>query len=68
MVLKAACLKFIQEFRDEAGFNLMEECATIASACNLYWRRELIPKEPIAIEPLNGWRGNKLNQSKVALE
>lgn len=68
MVLKAACFNFIQEFKDEAGFNPMEKCATIASACNLFWRRDLIPEDTIAIEPLNGWRGNQVNQSKVALE
>ena len=68
MVLKAACFKFIQEFNAEAGFNHMEKCATIASACNLFWRQELIPEDTIAIEPLNGWRGNQVNQSKVALE
>lgn len=68
MVLKTACEKFIEEFREEAGFNPLEKCATIASACNLFWRRELIPKDTIAIEPTRGWRGSQMNQSKVALE
>ena len=68
MVLKAACFKFIQEFQEEAGFNPMEKCATIASACNLFWRQELLPEDTIAIEALNGWRVNQVNQSKVALE
>ena len=68
MVLKAACFKFIQEFKEEAGFNPMEKCATIARACNLFWRQELIPEDTITIEPLNGWRGNQVSQSKVALE
>ena len=68
MVLKAACLKFIQEFKEEAGFNPIEKCATIASACNLFWRRDVIPENMIAIEPLNGWRGANVNQSKAALE
>ena len=68
MVLKAACLKFIQEFKEEAGFNPIEKCATIASACNLFWRRDVIPENTIAIEPLNGWRGANVNQSKAALE
>lgn len=68
MVLKTACQKFIEEFREEAGFNPMEKCATIASACNLFWRRELVPKDTIAIEPTRGWRGAQMNQSKVALE
>ena len=68
MVLKAACLKFIQELNDEAGFNPIETYATIASACNLFWRRDLIPEDTIAIEPLNGWRGANVNKSKAALE
>ena len=68
MVLKAACLKFIQEFKEEAGFNPIEKCATIASASNLFWRRGLLPEDMIAIEPLNGWRGANVNQSTAALE
>ena len=67
-VLKAACLKFIQEFKDEAGFNPIEKRATVTSACNLFWRRHLIPEDTIAIAPLNSWRGANVNQSKAALE
>lgn len=43
-------------------------CDQIAAACNLFWRQDLIPEDTIAIEPLNGWCGNQVNQSKVALE
>ena len=68
IILEAACLEFIQEFQEEAGFNPVEKCVTIASACNLFWRRELVPEDTIAIEPLNGWHRNQVNQSKVALE
>ena len=68
MVLKAACRKFIQEFKEEAGFNPIEKCATIASACNLFWRRDLIPEDTIAIGPLNGWCGANVNESTTALE
>ena len=68
IILKAASLKLIQEFQEEAGFNPVEKCVTIASACNLFWRRELVPEDTVAIEPLNGWHGNQVNQSKVALE
>ena len=46
----------------------MEKCVTIASTCNLFWRRELVPEDTIAIEPLNGWHRNQVNQSRVALE
>ena len=68
MVLKAACEAFIKKFQEEAGFNPMEKCATIASACNHFWRRELVPEETIAIEPMNRWRGANVNQSNIALE
>lgn len=68
MVLKVACLKFIQEFKEEASFNPIEKCTTIASACNLFWRRDLLPEGTIAIEPLNGCRAANVNQSKAALE
>ena len=34
-LLKAGCLAFQEEFTNEAGFNPMVDCFTIASACNL---------------------------------
>lgn len=39
-LLKEGCLKFVQEFQEIAGFNPLIESITIASACNLFWRRE----------------------------
>lgn len=68
MVLKAACEAFIQKFQEEAGFNPMEKCATIASACNLFWRRELVPQKTIAIEPMNGRLEANMNKSHIALK
>lgn len=67
-LLKEGCLKFIQEFEEIAGFNLLIESVTIASACNLFCRCEKLEEDLIAIKPQNGWRGNRVNQSKVALE
>lgn len=66
MLPKAACEAFIQKFQEEAG--RLEKCATIASACNLFWRRELVPQKMIAIEPMNGWLGANMNKSHIALE
>jgi len=66
--LKEGCLKFIKEFEEIAEFKPLEESVTIARACNLYWRRENLEEELIVLEPQNGWRGNQVNQSKVALE
>ena len=66
MVLKAACEAFIQKFQEEAGLNPLKNCATIASACNLFYRRDLLPENTIAIEPMNGWRGANVNQRHIA--
>ena len=44
MVLKAACLKFKEEFEEEAGFNPFAKCATIASACNFFLETRTHPR------------------------
>ena len=67
-LLKAGCTKFQQEFQSEAEFNPMAECITIASACNLYWRKKHLEPNTIAVEPLRGWRGAQVNQSLKALQ
>ena len=67
-LLKEECLKFVAEFEEIAGFNPLVEAVTIASACNLFWRREKLEADLIALEPQGGWRGNRINQSKIALE
>ena len=67
-LLKAGCIKFQQEFQSQAGFNPMETCITIASACNKYWRMHDLEPDTIAVEPLRGWRGANTNQSLKALQ
>lgn len=67
-LLKQGCLKFVEEFEDLAGFNPLVESITLAGACNLFWRRENLEQDLIALEPQRGWRGNHFNQSAVALE
>ena len=67
-LLKAGCIKFQQEFQSQAGFNPMAKCITIASGCNLYWRKHHLTPNTIAIEPLRGWRGANTNQSLKALQ
>ena len=67
-LLKAGCVKFQQEFESQAGFNPMESCITIASACNKYWRMHHLEPNTIAVEPLRGWRGANTNQSLKALQ
>ena len=44
----------------------MAKCMTIASACNLYWRKHHLPPDTIAVEPVRGWRGANVNQSLKA--
>ena len=46
----------------------MEQCITIASACNLYWRRHHLSADCIAVEPAGGWQGARNNQSLKALK
>ncbi|CAH3173735.1 unnamed protein product [Porites evermanni] len=67
-LLKAGCEAFQQEFEQQAGFNPMAKCITIASACNLYWRKYHLTPDTIAVEPLRGWRGAQVNQSLKALQ
>ena len=46
----------------------MAECFTIASACNLYWRKKHLLPNTIAVEPLQGWRGPNVNNSLKAIQ
>lgn len=67
-LLKAGCEKFQAEFASHAEFRPMERCITIASACNRFWRKKLLPKDTIAVEPPRGWFGATTNSSRVAQE
>ena len=70
-LLKAGCEAFVEQFSQEANFNPFEKCSTIASACNLYWRKSIEPGSPaskIAVHPLRGWHGATINQSRAALQ
>lgn len=67
-ILREGCLKFAEDTRAEAGFNPLTQCITIASTCHYFWRnRQMMPKT-IAVEPIHGWGGMKVNQSKIALQ
>ena len=67
-LLKAGCEAFQQEFERQAGFNPMAKCITIASTCNLYWRKHHLTLNTIVVEPLGGWRSAKVHQSLKALQ
>jgi len=68
VLLQEGCEAFAREFEETAGFNPFENCVTIASACNEYWRRHCLPLNTIAVEPLRGWRGAQVTQSMAALQ
>ena len=65
-ILQRGCEAFCQEFESHAGLNPFAKCVTIASACNLYWRKFHLPA--IAVQPPSGWRGANVNQSLQALQ
>ena len=67
-LLQAGCEAFTHEFESHAGFNPFQLCVTIASACNLYWRKHCLKEQTIAVEPLKGWRGANVNHSFKALQ
>ena len=67
-LLQTGCEAFCEQFSAIASFNPMARCVTIASACNLYWRRSHLEPTCIAVEPLQGWRGARVNQSKAAFQ
>jgi len=67
-LLKAGCQKFRQEFKQKADFDPMEKCVTIASACNRFWRKKLVPINTTASRPPRGWHGARSNQSVEALK
>ena len=67
-ILREGCLKFAQDTLQEAGFNPLEQCITIASTCHYFWRNHQMLPKIIAVEPVSGWGGPCINQSKVALQ
>ena len=67
-ILQRGCEAFCEEFSQHAGFNPFVECMTIASACNLCWRKAHLPLDTIAVQPPSGWRGPRVNQSLAALQ
>ena len=66
-LLKKGCMTFQSQFKEIGSFNPMQDCITIASACNVAYRKKWMPEDEIAVEPVRGWRPTH-NQSHVALE
>lgn len=66
-LLKEGCMNFQREFKSITEFNPMRNCITIASACNVAYRKNWLPKNKLAVEPMQGWRPSN-TQSHAALE
>ena len=67
-LLKEGCMKFQEDFESLAKFNPMAQCITIASACNVYYRKMCLIEKTIASEPLRGWHGKGKSHSIASLE
>ena len=66
-LLRVGCEKFQREFELIGDFNPMAACITIASACNLYFRKKC-QRFTIASEPIRGWHGKSKTHSHAASE
>ena len=67
-LLQDGCEVFCKEFAVISGFNPMEKCLTIASACNLYYRMNCLQPRTLASEPIAGWYNQGKPHSHAALE
>ena len=67
-LLRQGCLRFAEDTKKDAGFNPLTQCITIASTCHYFWRNHQMQPKTIAVEPITGWRGAQVNQSKMALQ
>nr|XP_015840028.1 PREDICTED: uncharacterized protein LOC103315075 isoform X1 [Tribolium castaneum] len=66
-VLRQGCLKFRNCFVETNNVDPLLECITIASACNLVFRRNFLKPQTIGIVPVGGYRSNDKN-SRIAIE
>ena len=66
-ILRRCCLQFRELFRDVTDIDPFEQCLTIASACNLVFRTNLLKENTIAIVPPHGYHP-KTKQSNMALK
>ncbi|XP_055387941.1 uncharacterized protein LOC129616346 [Condylostylus longicornis] len=66
-ILTQSCLKFREMFLKQCNVEPFLEATTIASACNLAFRRNFLKEDTISLIPKHGYR-NSDNQSKVAIQ
>ena len=67
-LLQDGCEVFCKEFEEISGFNPMEKCLTIASACNIYYRMNCLQPRTLASELIVGWHNQGKPHSHAALE
>ena len=67
-LLKDGCQQFRNLFKGQAGFDPLDKCVTIASACNRYYRTCCMSPNTIASEPMLGWKQQPKPSSKVGQE
>lgn len=66
-ILTLACLKFRKMMLEETNVCPFSEATTIASACNLVFRRNFIKEDQIGLIPERGYR-NVDPQSRIAMQ
>lgn len=66
-ILTAACIKFRRDFLTMCNVCPFTEATTIASACNLVFRRNFLKPASIGIIPNKGYRKGD-NQSQIAIQ
>ena len=67
-LLKARCQKFREEYQQHAEFDPTKKCVAIASVCNRFWQKKLLPPNSKATEPMQGWQGVRSNQYVKAMK
>ena len=50
-------MQFQEDFEGSAKFNPLSRCITIASACNVYYRKMCLIENTIASELIRDWHG-----------
>ncbi|XP_063913325.1 uncharacterized protein LOC135129984 [Zophobas morio] len=65
-ILRRGCLKFRECFTESCNVDPLLECITIASSCNLVFRRNFLKPNTIGIIPTGGYRGRD-RHSKIAI-
>lgn len=51
-LLEQGCMTIQSQFKVIVSFNPMQECIAIASACDVAYQKKWMPKDKIAVEPV----------------